>query len=64
MKHLQYLRRVCQVLCRFPSVFTFSISFPTDEVLESTIKHLRIMDVVNLIFFLSVNGNRVRWQGC
>ena len=60
MKLLNLFRGVFQVACRFPGVFTFTVTCPMDKILKSTSKELRVSYVVNFILFFAVNCYWVR----
>ena len=64
MKLPNLFRGVFQIACRFPGVFSFSIACPTDEVLESTTKELRVSNMVDLILFLTVDCYWIRGRQC
>ena len=60
VKFPNLFRGVFQVACRFPGVFSFTVSCPTDEVLESTTKELRVSDVVDFVLFFTVDCYQIR----
>ena len=60
MKFPNLFRGMFQIACRFPGVFTFTIACPTDKVLESTTKELRVSYVVDFIFLFAVDCDWVR----
>ena len=64
VKFLNLFRGVLQIARRFPGVFSFTVAGPTDEILESTTKELRVSDVVNFILFFAVDCYwiRGRWH--
>ena len=51
---------VFQIARRFPGVFSFAVASPTDEVLESTTKELRISDMVDFVLLFAVDCYWVR----
>ena len=60
MKFPNLFRGVLQVARRFPGVFSFAVACPTDEVLKSTTKELRVSYMVNFILFFAVDCYWVR----
>ena len=60
VKFLNLFRGVLQIACRFPGVFSFTVAGPTDEILESTTKELRVSDVVDFILFFAVDCYWIR----
>jgi hypothetical protein len=54
---------VHKILGRFPSVFTLSVTFPVDEVFQSSTKDFRVSDMVDLVLLLTVYCNGFRWWG-
>ena len=64
MKFPNLFRGMSEVARRFPGVFSFIITGPMDEVLESTTKELRISYVVDFVLFFAVNCYWVRGRRC
>ena len=60
MKLPNLFRGVFQITCRFPGVFSFTITGPTDEVLKSTTKELRVSYMVNFVLLFAVDCYWVR----
>jgi hypothetical protein len=49
-----------QVLGGFPGVFTFTVAFPADEVLELMVVNTAVNDRIDLVFFFTLNDYRFR----
>ena len=60
VKFPNLFRGVFQVAHRFPGVFSFSVASPTDEILKSTTKELRVSDMVDFVLFFAVDCDWVR----
>ena len=60
VKFPNFLRGVLQVAHWFPGVFSFTITCPMDEILESTTKELRVSDMVYFVLFFAVDCDWVR----
>ena len=60
MEFPNLLRGMLKVACRFPGVFSFTITGPTDGVLKSTTKELRVSDVVDFVLFFAVDCYWIR----
>ena len=60
VKFLNLFRGVFQIACRFPGVFSFTITSPTDKVLKSTTKEFGVSYVVDFILFFAVDCHWVR----
>ena len=61
MKFPNLLRGMLKVARWFPGVFSFTITGPTDEVLKSTTKELRVSYMVNFVLFFAVDCYWIRW---
>ena len=53
-------RGVFQIAHRFSGVFSFTVASPTDEVLKSTTKELRVSYMVDFVLFFAVDCYWVR----
>ena len=64
MKFPNLLRGVLQIARRFPSVFSFTVASPTDEVFESTTEEFGISYMVDFILFFAIDCYwiRGRWR--
>ena len=64
MKFPNLFRGIFEIARRFPGVFSFTVASPTDEVLKSTTKELRVSDVVDFVLFFAVDCYwiRGRWR--
>ena len=60
VKFPNLFRGMFQIARRFPGVFSFTIASPTDKILESTTKELRVSDVVDFVLFFAVDCNWIR----
>ena len=60
MKLPNLFRGVLQIARRFPGVFSFSVASPTDKVLKSTTKELRVSNVVDFVLFFAVDCYWIR----
>jgi hypothetical protein len=49
-----------QVLGGFPGVFSFTVAFPADKVLELTAVNMAVNDRIDLVFFFALNNYRFR----
>ena len=55
-----FLRGVFQIAHRLPGVFSFTITGPSNKVLESATKELRVSYMVDFIFLFAVDCDWVR----
>ena len=60
MELYQLSRSMLQVLFWLSGDFSFSITFPANEVFESATEKFRVSYVVHFIFLFTLNCNRVR----
>ena len=61
VKFPNLFRGMLKVARRFPGVFSFTVASPTDEVLKSTTKELRVSNMVNFVLFFAVDCYWIRW---
>ena len=64
MKFPNLLRGMFRIARRFPGVFSFTVASPTNEVLKSTTKELRVSDVVDFVLFFAVDCYWIRGWWC
>ena len=64
VKFPNLFRGVFQIARRFPGVFSFTIAGPTDKVLKSMTKELRVSYMVNFVLFFAVDCYWVRGRRC
>ena len=60
VKFPNLIRGMLKVARRFPGVFTFTITSPTDEVFKSTTNELRVSNMVDFVLFFAVDCYWVR----
>ena len=60
MEFPNLFRGMFQIARRLPGVFSFTIAGPTDKVIKSTTKELRVSYMVNFVLFFAVNYDWVR----
>ena len=60
VKFPNLFRGVFQIARRFPGVFAFTVTCPTDEVLKSATKELGVSDVVDFVLFFAVDCYWIR----
>jgi hypothetical protein len=49
---------ICSIL---PAIVLITVTFPLDEVLESSLEYVAIKDGFNFIMFLSIDQDGVWW---